>query len=124
ATPVLLEKATKEAINLLAFIYGQIYFPIYSNGLKEIAAFMGFSWPNPEGTGPHSVMWRHQWEESRSTEIQQKLIAYNRADCEALELLTKALCKLPSREDAKKSKENSAIAFVADNMDNAFVNIR
>src|SRR5579859_1778681 len=28
--------------NVLAVIYGRIYFPAYSNGLKDIASFLGF----------------------------------------------------------------------------------
>jgi predicted RecB family nuclease len=34
-------KLISGAINLLSIIYGQIYFPCYSNGLKEIATFLG-----------------------------------------------------------------------------------
>jgi predicted RecB family nuclease len=35
-------KALESAVNLLSVIFGQIYFPTYSNGLKEIAGWLGF----------------------------------------------------------------------------------
>jgi RNase_H superfamily len=90
-SPALLEKLIKESVNILAFIYGQVYFPTYSNSLKEIAGFLGFSWPEQDATGVHSIIWRDEWEKSMESETQQKLRAYNLADCEALELLTKVL---------------------------------
>ena len=34
-------------------------------------------------------MWREQWEATREDSIKQKLIAYNREDCEALEVVTR-----------------------------------
>ena len=36
--------AVDNPTNLLSYIYAQIYFPTYSNGLKEIAGFLGFRW--------------------------------------------------------------------------------
>ena len=38
--------AIASSINLLSVIFAQVYFPAYSNGLKEIARFLGF------GIGP------------------------------------------------------------------------
>jgi predicted RecB family nuclease len=40
-------KALESPINLLSVIFGQIYFPTYSNGLKEIAGWLGFKWSDP-----------------------------------------------------------------------------
>ena len=37
-------KALGSAINLLSVIFAHIYFPTYSNGLKEIAKYLGFNW--------------------------------------------------------------------------------
>src|SRR2546423_2174618 len=37
-------KALESSINLLSVIFGQIYFPTYSNGLKDIAGWLGFKW--------------------------------------------------------------------------------
>jgi predicted RecB family nuclease len=114
-------KVSTDAVNVLAFIYGQVYFPTYSNGLKEIAGSLGFEWPDPSGTGPTSVFWRHQWDESLAPELRQKLLAYNAADCEALELLTNALGRLLSRPtDSQQCLQGREIAFVTTELPNVF----
>jgi predicted RecB family nuclease len=115
------EKLSTDAVNVLAFIYGQVYFPTYSNGLKEIAGFLGFKWPDPGGAGLYSVFWRHQWDISLAPEIRQKLVAYNGADCDALELLTNTLVRLPSRStDSKQSLQEREVAFVTAELSNVF----
>lgn len=40
--PDFLARLIAESVNLLSVIYAQIYFPTYSNGLKEIARYLGF----------------------------------------------------------------------------------
>jgi predicted RecB family nuclease len=116
----LLEKVTKNAVNLLAFIYGQVYFPTHPNGLKEVAGFIGLRWPEPGSTGQHSIMWRRQWEESRTSGFQQKLLAYNSADCEATESLSRLLIQLPTLEASGELRTEQGVAFVADKLPNAF----
>ena len=78
-------------INLLGITYSQIYFPTYSNRLKEVARHLGFQWSHPAASGLQSLVWRQQWEETRDTSIKQVLITYNREDCEALEVVTRAV---------------------------------
>jgi predicted RecB family nuclease len=80
--------------NLLSFIYAQIYFPTRSNGLKEIAGYLGFRWFGPLSSGLETIVWRHRWEGSRDLAVKQTLLDYNRQDCEALELLAKRLADL------------------------------
>jgi predicted RecB family nuclease len=80
--------------NLLSFIYAQIYFPTYSNGLKEIARYLGFQWSGPLTSGLETIVWRHLWEGSRDPALKQTLLDYNRQDCESLELLANKLVDL------------------------------
>jgi Transposase IS66 family/RNase_H superfamily len=80
-------KSIASSINLLSLVFAQVYFPSYSNGLKEIARFLGFKWTDPLSSGLQSIVWRHQWEESHDPTIREKLIAYNADDCEALAIL-------------------------------------
>ncbi|MEW6584852.1 MAG: TM0106 family RecB-like putative nuclease [Nitrospirota bacterium] len=70
-------KAIASSINLLSVIFAQVYFPSYSNGLKENARFLGFEWNDPSSSGLQSIVWRHQWEESRDPTVQEKVIVYN-----------------------------------------------
>ncbi len=87
-------KAIACSVNLLSVIFAQIYFPSYSNGLKEIARFLGFEWTDPSSSGLQSIVWRHRWEELRDPTIREKLIAYNTDDCEALRLVAHTLARL------------------------------
>jgi predicted RecB family nuclease len=86
--------AVDHPINLLSFIYAQIYFPTYSNGLKEIAGYLGFQWSGSLTSGLETIAWRHRWEASRVPALKQGLLDYNRQDCEALELLANRLVDL------------------------------
>ncbi len=87
-------RAIDSAINVLSIIFAQVYFPAYSNGLKEIAGYMGYSWSDPNPSGLKAVMWRHDWERTKVAHLQQQLINYNADDCQALESVTTALVRL------------------------------
>ena len=39
-------------------IYAHVYFPVYSNGLKDVAGYLGFSWTEPDASGLQSLVWR------------------------------------------------------------------
>jgi predicted RecB family nuclease len=49
-------KALESPINLLSVIFGQIYFPTYSNGLKDIAGWLGFKWSDQDVSGNTASM--------------------------------------------------------------------
>lgn len=89
-----LDKAIASSINLLSVIYARVYFPTYSNGLKEIARFLGFEWSNPLASGLQSIVWRSRWETSHDQSLRSNLIAYNTDDCEALSLVARTLWQL------------------------------
>ena len=86
--------AIRGALNLLSFIFGRIYFPTHSNGLKDIARFLKFSWSDLASSGTQSIIWRRKWEESRTSTFKQNLITYNSEDCTALELVATTVGKL------------------------------
>ena len=85
------QKSIKESLNLLTVTYAQIYFPGFSNGLKDTAGFLGFNWTETDCAGLLSIAWRHFWEDMHDKSIKEKLIRYNAQDCEALELLTETI---------------------------------
>jgi predicted RecB family nuclease len=87
-------KAIASKVNLLSVIYARVYFPTYSNGLKEIARFLGFDWRNSLASGLQSIVWRSRWESSRDLSLREDLIAYNLDDCEALSLVAHTLLRL------------------------------
>lgn len=96
--PSVAATAIASSTNLLAVIYAQIYFPAYSNGLKEIAHFLGFKWTDLSASGLLSIAWRSRWEESQDAGLRDRLIAYNANDCEALSLLARTIALLLAPE--------------------------
>ncbi len=90
------------SVNVLSHIYGSIYFPTYSNGLKEISKYLGFTWSENTASGLQSLMWRSQWESSRDDGIKEKLTTYNSQDCEALERVASTIVRLCDRSTPDK----------------------
>lgn len=74
----------KESTDVLSLIRSHVYFPTYSNGLKDIAPFLGFQWTDSSASGIQSIIWREEWNTSGDPLLQEKLIRYNREDCQAL----------------------------------------
>jgi predicted RecB family nuclease len=77
--------------NLVASIYGTIYFPTYTNGLKEIAEYLGFRWTNKDILGSLAPFWRVFWELTSDDRIKAKLTRYNLDDCKATEVVDVAI---------------------------------
>lgn len=78
------ESILEHSYNLLEYFYEDVFVPTYTNGLKDICKYFGFSWSRSNVTGALSIVWRKQWEEALSNKIKKKLIAYNIEDCIAL----------------------------------------
>jgi predicted RecB family nuclease len=87
-------KAIKAPVNLVSVIFARVYFPTFSNGLKEIAGYLGFHWSDSTVTGTQTIRWRHEWAESRSLFLKSLLMAYNADDCKALDVLVSKLGEL------------------------------
>lgn len=111
-------RAITSPVNLLSVIFAHIYFPGFSNGLKDAAKYLGFAWSDPEASGLLSIAWRSQWQESYDPSMQEKLVRYNAEDCEALELVTQTVARLASAEPHADSIEIGAASVVlADSID-------
>jgi len=106
--------AVDRPINLLSFICAQVYFPTYSNGLKEITGYLGFQWSGTLLSGINSIVWRDRWEVSRNPALAQALIDYNRQDCEALEFLTKRLTALHQTTPADSKLPQQKVVLTSD----------
>ena len=105
------DKLIDGAVNLLSVIYSQVYFPTYSNGLKDIAKFMGFQWSEHDATGLSTLLWRSEWEYSRGLGLKQKLILYNKEDCQALEKITATICDLCLKSNSPSNPVDSDIVL-------------
>ena len=88
----------RRLVNVASSVYGKVYFPARSNGLKSLGRFLGAAWTDPEASGLQSLAWRHRWEMTRDERYKQSLLQYNREDCEAVRLLVDRLDQI--RRDA------------------------
>jgi len=86
-------------VNVTSTVYGKIYFPTYSNRLKEIGRYLGASWSSKNATGIQSLVWRHRWLETHNKKYKQLLVKYNNEDCQALKLLLDKLSKIEDSAD-------------------------
>ena len=99
--PALLDQLVAQSVNLLSVVYAQIYFPTYSNGLKEIAQYLGFQWSENSASGLNTLMWRSEWECTKDPNLKQKLVTYNVEDCAALERLAKVIDQICQKQITK-----------------------
>jgi predicted RecB family nuclease len=86
-----IQRILARTLNVLSIIHPHVYFPVYSNGLKDIAGHLGFAWSEPDASGVQSVVWRRRWETTDSAVLKEKLLAYNLEDCAALRKVTEFL---------------------------------
>jgi hypothetical protein len=94
--PAFLNQVVGQSVNLLSVVYAYIYFPTYSNGLKEVARHLGFRWSESNASGLNTIVWRSKWESTQDSNLKEQLITYNGEDCQALEKVANAvvdLCK-------------------------------
>jgi predicted RecB family nuclease len=104
--------AIKSAINVLSFLFAQVYFPTHSNGLKDTASFLGFIWADAGLSGPYSIVCRSEWELLADAARRQRLIAYNADDCKALQVLTGFACGLRQCDPTGVPQSPGSIVFV------------
>ena len=84
--------------NVLGAIRTNVYFPAYSNGLKDIASFLGVTWTGKVTSGIDCIAARMRWEESKDSVIKEEIVAYNRQDCLAVQRVAHFLHSLGSPE--------------------------
>jgi hypothetical protein len=85
---IFIDGVLNNCINILSVISRHVYFPTYSNGLKDIAKYLGCAWTDPNASGIQTVVWREQWQRSGDDHWKQKIVDYNLEDCWALKKVT------------------------------------
>jgi predicted RecB family nuclease len=99
-----LDQLISLSFNLLSLTYAQIYFPTYTNGLKDVARYLGFEWSAQEGSGLKTLDWRSEWEATRDASLKQKLLTYNAEDCEAVQRVAQTIAGICSKDPSKQSE--------------------
>src|SRR5260370_13880302 len=82
-----IDEAILHSLNILSIIGPYVYFPTYSNSLKEIARYLKFDWSDRSSSGIQSLVWRQKWLQGERS-YKDKLLQYNRDDCDALRKVT------------------------------------
>jgi predicted RecB family nuclease len=115
-------------LNVNTCIYGKLYFPVYSNSLKDICNYLGLSWSSPNASGLQSIVWRHEYDQSKNNCYREILQTYNLEDCLNLKGLTEYLRQIVA--DAAHSehvrfadKEGGSMPESASNLSKQLSNI-
>jgi len=77
----------QRCVNVLSDVHHHIYFPTYSNRLKDICHFLGCERTTEILNGLQSMIWRKSWEADAQQETKATLLRYNKEDCLALRRL-------------------------------------
>ncbi len=104
-------KALGALTNLASFLFAQLYFPTATNSLKEIAGWLGSTWPCEPMSGLHSIKCRQDWEISRSEIYERLLVEYNVSDCAAVERLVTELRRLLSTQNGDLDSSNGDAVY-------------
>jgi predicted RecB family nuclease len=84
----LVDRILANTVNVLSVIHAGVYFPTFSNGLKEVGRYLGCTWTGEDASGLQSLVWRARWEQARDVAWKEKLTIYNVEDCAALRKVT------------------------------------
>jgi hypothetical protein len=96
--------------NVVGATRTNVYFPTYSNGLKDIGKYLGIIWSGMVTSGIECVAARLRWEESKDPATKEQIIDYNRRDCLALQRVTEFLVSLRTSEMNQEVRMASQIA--------------
>jgi hypothetical protein len=90
----IVDRLIETLVNLVGCIYGKVYFPTYSNSLKEVGRHLGFEWTWPRASGAAATLLRRAWELSGDDRLKRELIDYNMDDCRAAAKVADALVRI------------------------------
>lgn len=99
--------ALARARSLLSAIYSHVYFPTYSNSLKDVGKCLGRRWSHNGASGLESLVWRQRWEESGDPSLKQQLVTDNAEDCAALKKITDHLRRISMEGEVMIACEGS-----------------
>ncbi len=95
---------TRLCSTCLGAIRTNVYFPAYSNGLKDIASYLGVNWTGKVKSGIDCIAARMRWEELRDPAIKEEILDYNRQDCLAVQRVAGFLLSLGSPDGTATSQ--------------------
>src|SRR5467141_1945637 len=97
------------SVDILNVIGSHIYFPTYSNSLKEIGGFLGYQWSGPLSSGLQTLVWRDRWLTDHDPFLKALLIQYNYEDCAALKGVAEFLAKIVAAGFSGSSQDKQGV---------------
>ena len=95
-----IEHMLKHMVNVLSVIRPHIYFPVYSNSLKEIAEYLGHKWSATNASGVQALLWRQRWVEAHDQRMKDELVSYNMEDCRGLKIVAEFIDQVSQHQNA------------------------
>ena len=80
--------------DLYSAIRTNVFLPVYSNRLKDVAGHLAATWDGPVTSGLDSIIWRTRWERDRLPTLKEDLLRYNLEDCRAVRRVADFLANL------------------------------
>ncbi len=72
-------------------VRAKMVWPTRTLSIKDVAAFLGFTWRDTEPSGAASIQWYHTWVESGDESVRQRILDYNEDDCVAMRVIADAV---------------------------------
>ncbi len=104
-----IERMLKHMVNVLSVIGPHIYFPVFSNSLKEIAEYLGHKWSATNASGAQALLWRQGWVEAHDERMKDELIRYNMEDCGGLKIVADFIDQASQHQNAAPGTQTSFI---------------
>ena len=70
-------------VDLHRLVTKTVILPVESYSLKSVAAWLGFTWREAEGSGDQSVCWYDSWLKTQDRTFLDAILSYNEDDCYA-----------------------------------------
>lgn len=83
APAALIEKFKENTIDLHLKLVDTAIMPIYFYSLKDVGAYLGYKWDDPQAGGAESVLWYDEWLRTGNEEVMKKILRYNEDDVRA-----------------------------------------
>jgi len=90
------KKLDASMIDLFKIATKAVAYPTYGNGLKEVAKFMGFKWEHEDIDALDAIAyyWEYAQDNKKFKKVFDKIVDYNRNDCEATRVVKDWLGKV------------------------------
>jgi hypothetical protein len=90
----------ERATNVLSVIHPHVYFPTFSNSLKEVGRFLGIERADESATGLQCIVWRNSWQANKAPDIKARLLQYNQDDCYTLKRIVEFIRGLAAADSS------------------------